>query len=523
MTDAAPTGPAGPTPPPEKRNAFTRFLDGVEWLGNLLPHPVTLFAILALSIVLLSGLFGWMGVAVEDPRPLGAAGRAEDGMITAVSLMNGDGLRRIFTGLVGNFTSFAPLGVVLVAMLGIGVAERSGLLSAAVRALVLSASPKVVTVAIVFAGVISNTASEVGYVVLIPLAGAVYYSLGRHPLAGMAAAISGVAGGFSANLLVTPLDPLLAGLTQAAAQILEPTREVKATANYFLMIAMVPLFTAVGWWITDRMVEPRLNAGTRWQLPGAETARGGETLRVSSLGLWFAGLVALGLIALFASLSWEPGTPFRGDDGSFEPLLRALVAILFVTFLLCGLAYGIAASTIRSDKDAVGMMGAAMSDMGAYIVLAFFAAIFIALFTWSNLGVIMSVNGAQWLKGMGLVGLPLLVAIVFVAAGINILIGSASAKWAIMAPVLVPMLMQLDIDPEWTQAAYRLGDSMTNPITPLMSYFPLILITARRYVPDAGIGSLVALMLPYSIWFGFTSTALFALWFAFGLPLGPGG
>jgi aminobenzoyl-glutamate transport protein len=235
----------------------------------------------------------------------------------------------------------------------------------------------------------------------------------------------------------------------------------------------------------------------------------------------FAGLVALALSVGFGWLSSGPGMPFRGDDGSFEPLLKSLVAILFVSFLLCGLAYGIAASTIRSDKDAVKMMNGALSDMGGYIVLAFFAAVFIALFNWSNLGVIMSVNGAEYLKGAGLVGLPLLVSIVFVSASINILIGSASAKWAILAPVLVPMLMQLGISPEWTQAAYRLGDSMTNPITPLLAYFPLILITAQRYVPQAGIGSMVALMLPYSIWFGISSTAMFALWFMAGIPLGP--
>ena len=220
-----------------KRNAFTRFLDGVEWLGNLLPHPVTLFALLALGIVLLSGLLGWMGVAVEDPRPAGSPNVAEDGMIRAVSLMNGDGLRRIFTGLVDNFTSFAPLGVVLVAMLGVGVAEKSGLLSAAVRSMVLGAPPKLVTVAIVFAGIISNTASEVGYVVLIPLAGAIYYALGRHPLAGMAAAFAGVSGGYSANLLIGTIDPLLAGITQEAAQLIDPDYTVLATANWYFMFA----------------------------------------------------------------------------------------------------------------------------------------------------------------------------------------------------------------------------------------------------------------------------------------------
>lgn len=490
-----------------------RALNAIEWAGNKLPDPVTLFVIAIFAVIGLSAYYSATGLSVIHP------GTQQE--VAAINLLDGEQVRRLFTDMTRVFADFPPLALVLMIMIGVGVAERSGLIGAALGGLVRATPATVLTGAVVFAGVMSSLAADAGYVVLIPLAAAIYASSGRHPLAGMAAAFAGVAGGFSANLLITPLDPLLAGLTQAAAQILEPAREVKATANYFLMIALVPLFTVVGWFVTDRIVEPRLKSGTPWQLPGGAAGDLTEH-RASGLGLLLAGLTALGLVAVFAALAWEPGTPFRGNDGSFEPLLRSLVAILFVSFLLCGLVYGVAASTIRSDKDAVKMMGQAMSDMGGYIVLAFFAAVFIALFTWSNLGVILSVNGAETLKGMGLVGLPLLVAIVFVTAGINILIGSASAKWAILAPVLVPMLMQLGISPEWTQAAYRIGDSMTNPITPLLAYFPLILITAQRYVPAAGIGSMVALMLPYSIWFGITSTVLFAGWFALDLPLGPG-
>ncbi|MBU2341050.1 MAG: AbgT family transporter, partial [Alphaproteobacteria bacterium] len=250
--------PALPADRPARRNAFTRFLDGVEWLGNLLPHPVTLFAILALGMVLLSGLFAWMDLAVVDPRPAGASGRAEDGMIRAVSLMDAEGIRRIFTGLVTNFTGFAPLGVVLVAMLGIGVAEKSGVLSAAVRGVVLGASPKMVTLAIVFAGVISNTASELGYVVLIPLAGAVYHSLGRHPLAGMAAAFAGVSGGYSANLLIGTIDPLLAGITEEAAQLIDADYAVAATASYYFMAVSTFMVTIIGALVSIHIVEPKL-------------------------------------------------------------------------------------------------------------------------------------------------------------------------------------------------------------------------------------------------------------------------
>ena len=492
-----------------------RALDAIEWAGNKLPDPVTLFALAIFAVIAFSVFFASIGLTVVHP------GTGKN--VVAVSLLDVEQVRRLFMDMTKVFAEFPPLALVLMMMIGVGVAERSGLIAAALGGIVRATPKSLLTGAIVFAGVMSSLAADAGYVVLVPLAAAIYAASGRHPLAGLAGAFAGVAGGFSANLLVTPLDPLLAGITQAAAQIIEPAREVKATANYFLMMALVPLLTLVGWWVTDRIVEPRLNGHTPWQLPGGAQPHQQTDLekRREGRGLFWAGLVTLALIAFFMWLSWGPGMPFRGDDGSFEPLLRSLVAILFISFLLCGLAYGIGAATITSDKDAVKMMNGALGEMGGYIVLAFFAAVFIALFNWSNLGVIMSVSGAEGLKSMGFVGLPLLVAIVFVSASINIFIGSASAKWAILAPVLVPMLMQLGISPEWTQAAYRLGDSMTNPITPLLAYFPLILITAQRYVPEAGIGSMVALMLPYSIWFGLSSTTLFVIWWIAGIPLGP--
>lgn len=491
-----------------------RALDAVEWAGNKLPDPVTLFALAILIVMILSALLAATGVSVLHP------GTHED--VAAVNLFDAAQIRRLFTDMTKVFAEFPPLTLVLMMMIGVGVAERSGLIAAALGGLVRATPKPLLTGAMVFAGIMSSLAADAGYVVLVPLGAAIYAASGRHPLAGLAAAFAGVAGGFTANLLITPLDPLLAGITQAAAQILEPAREVSATANYFLMVALVPVFTVVGWWLTDRVVEPRLQAGTPWTPPSVLASEEGavdEGRR--KRGLQWAGLTVLGLIVVVTSMSWGPGSPFRGDDGSFEPLLRSLVAILFLTFLLCGIAYGVAAAAIRSDKDAVKMMDGALAAMGGYIVLAFFAAIFIALFSWSNLGLILSVSGAEGLKSIGFVGLPLLIAILVFTVILDVFIGSASAKWAILAPVLVPMLMQLGIAPEWTQAIYRLGDSITNPVTPLLPYFPLILVTARRYVPAAGIGSIVALMLPYSIWFGISSTLLFSVWYVFDLPLGP--
>jgi aminobenzoyl-glutamate transport protein len=528
MTDATRPGPDGPTPPPEKRNAFTRFLDGVEWLGNLLPHPVTLFAMLALAMVLLSGLFGWMGVAVEDPRPPGSSGRSDTGMIEAVSLLNGDGVRRIFTGLVGNFTSFAPLGVVLVSMLGIGVAERSGLLSATVRALVLGASPRIVTVAIVFAGVISNTAGEVGYVVLIPLAGAVYYSLGRHPLAGMAAAFAGVSGGYSANLLIGSIDPLLAGITEEAAQLIDPAYLVNATASYYFMAVSTFLVTAIGSLVSLYIVEPKLGAYDASRAdPGVLKADGAAPLSGQERkGLGVAGLAVLavfGLMALTLVPEWGVLRDPETGDQLRSPFFTGFAVWILLFFLVVGFAYGRVVGTVKNDRDVIDGMASGLSTLGLYLVIVFFAAQFVAIFNWTNLGAITAVNGAVFLQDTGLTGPGVFVLFIAICALVNLMIGSASAQWALTAPVFVPMLMLVGYSPEVIQTAYRIGDSTTNIITPMMSYFGLILAWATRYDKKIGIGTLIAMMLPYSIFFTIAWTILFFTWvFGFGLPVGPG-
>ena len=510
------------------RNWFTRFLDAVEWLGNLLPHPVTLFALLAISMVLLSGLFGWLDLAVSDPRPEGMSGRADDGMIRAVSLLNADGLRMIVTNLVSNFTGFAPLGVVLVAMLGVGVAEKSGMLSALVRGIVLNAPKHVVTVAIVFAGVLSNTASEMGYVVLVPLAAAVFYSLGRHPLAGMAAAFAGVSGGYSANLLIGTIDPLLAGITEEAAQLIDPAYTVDATASYFFMVVSTFMITIVGSLVTIFIVEPKL--GKYDASEADEEILDGRSMQPltsgEKKGLLAAGLAAVAVFALMAVTLVPEWGPLRNPEtGEMirSPFFRGIVAWIFVFFLATGFAYGKTVGTMKNDRDVINGMSSAIATLGLYVVLVFFAAQFVAYFGWTNIGAITAVTGANFLQGIGLTGPLVFVFFIMVCGLINLSLGSASAQWAVTAPIFVPMLMLIGYSPEVIQTAYRIGDSSTNIITPMMSYFGLILAWATRYNKNFGIGTLIATMLPYSIFFMTGWALLFLLWtFGMDLPVGPG-
>ncbi|MEM7432217.1 MAG: AbgT family transporter [Pseudomonadota bacterium] len=509
---------------------ITRFLHAVEWLGNALPHPVTLFALFAAGVIVLSGILGYFEVSVVDPRPEGAKGRADNGMIEVVSLMNAEGLRLIVLNLVNNFVTFAPLGTVLVALLGVGVAERSGWLTAVIRGMVLNAPPALVTVIIVLAGVLSNTASEMGYVVLVPLAAVVFHSLGRHPLAGLAAAFAGVSGGYSANLLIGTVDPLLSGITTEAARLIDPSYEVDVSANWFFMIASTFLITVIGSFISLKVVEPAL--GTYEGSPeGSEDDDDEDAHRMDPLSdqekkglrhsLW-ATLIFAG--ALAAMVVPESGILRNQETGAVagSPFLKGIVAVIFVYFLMIGVVYGRVVGTINSDRDVINAMARAMSTLGLYIALVFFAAQFVKFFGWTNLGSITAVAGANFLQSVGLTGPVLFFLFILVCAFINLMLGSASAQWAVTAPIFVPMLMLLGYSPEVIQAAYRIGDSSTNIITPMMSYFGLIMAFVARYVPKAGVGTLIAMMLPYSVAFLVCWSIFFFLWtFVFNLPVGP--
>lgn len=505
-----------------------RFLRGVEWLGNLLPHPAILFVWMSVILLVASAILSMMGVSVVDPRPEGAKGRGEDGMIYVVNLLNGDGLAKIVENLVSNFTGFIPLGTVLVALLGVGIAERSGMISAALRGLVMNAPPKMVTFVVVFTGIMSNTASELGYVVLIPLAAMIFHSLGRHPLAGLAAAFAGVSGGYSANLLLGTVDPLLSGISQEAARIIDPEYVVGAEANWYFMAVSTFLVSGIGYFVTEKIVEPSLGKYNPDDAddPSVLDTKVERLTDLEKKGLLWSGVSMLIFCLLLAwTIVPADGILRHPTTGlvAGSPFLHGIVVFIFVFFAIPGIVYGKITNTIKTNDDVVNAMSAAMSSLSMYIVLVFFAAQFTAFFNWSNIGSVMAVSGANFLNDIGLTGPLLLVGFILICAFVNLMLGSASAQWAITAPIFVPMLMLTGYAPEMIQAAYRIGDSSTNIITPMMSYFGLIMAVAIRYKKDTGVGTLMSLMIPYSLLFLVGWTVLFCIWvFALGLPVGPG-
>ena len=501
--------------------ALSRWIDrglaGVERVGNRLPDPITLFVLFMAIVLLASWIAAGIGLSATHP------GTGEE--IRALNLLTAEGIQRILTQMPRTFTDFPPLGLVLVVMLGIGVAERTGLIETALKAFLGGIPGWLVTAAIVLAGILSSVAVDAGYVVLIPLGAVIFHGMGRHPIAGLAAAFAGVSGGFSANLSLTALDPLLAGFTQPAARLVDEAYVVDPTANWWLMIALVPLYVVSATIVTERVLEPRLGKYTGTVADeggGSGTEPGAPLSRVEKKGLLWAGATfAVCLVGILWLALPEPGI-LRGPDGEITPLLSSIVALMLFVFFLPGLVYGLVTGSIRSDKDVAKMTSDTMGSMGAYIVLAFAAAHFIAFFNWSNLGLILAVSGADFLQVIDFTGVPLIVSFVLVSSFINLFIGSASAKWAIMAPVFVPMLMLLGYSPELTQASYRVGDSVTNILTPLLPYYPLVIIFAEKYDREAGIGTLVSAMLPFSVVFGVLGIALVVMWMLLGLPLGPG-
>lgn len=490
----------------------SKFLNFIERGGNALPHPASLFGILALLVLVISWIGGTLGWSAVHP----ATGET----IEAVNLLSREGIHQILLKMVDNYTGFAPLGIVMVAMLGIGIMESSGLISAAVRLLVLKAPSYMLTFIIVFVGILSNVASDLGYILIIPIAGVIFYSVGRHPIAGMAAAFAGVSGGFSANIVIGTIDPLLAGLSTEAAKIVDPNYYVLPTANYYFMAVSAFIIAFTGTWVTTKIIEPRLGAYT-----GEVEAELIEQLSgTEKKALNWAGIVLLVWVGLFA---WGliPDNGFlRGPENSIlqSPLLKGFIAVLFIVTAALGIVYGVITKKFRSDADVVKGMSASFKSLISFLVLVFFAAQFVAWFKWSNLGLILAIDGAHVLQSLNIGTIPLMILFILLAGFLNLFMGSASAKWAILAPVFVPMFMLMGYSPELSQAVYRIGDSVTNIISPMMSFFALIIVYFEKYDKKAGIGTLISTMLPYSFAFFVVWTILLILWIWTGLPLGPG-
>lgn len=512
-----------------KLSLYNRWLNGVEKIGNQLPHPIALFAVLTGAIVILSAICAALGISATGELVT----KLEDGTavlqettVTSVSLLTREGLTYMLTQAVNNFTTYAPLGTTLVAMLGVGVAEQSGLINSLLKATVRITPASLITPMVVFLGVMSNIATDAGYVILIPLGAMIFHAYGRHPMAGLAAAFSGVSGGFSANLLIGTLDPLLAGITQTAASIIDPSYKVAVMGNYFFLFASTFLITILGTFVTNKIVEPRL--GTyRGEIAGQEDDSLKTLTDVERKGLRNAGIVAGIFIITIVVACAFPNSFFRNEHGELfgntsSPFVDGIVVLIAFLFMLPGIAYGKTVGTFTKQDGACNAMSKAMASMGSFLALAFVSAQFINYFNYTKLGTIVALAGANFFKSIDIGLIPLIVIFVLFSAFMNLFMGSASAKWNILAPVFVPMFMLLGYSPELCQLAYRIGDSSTNIITPMMTYFAVIITFAQRYDKKAGIGTITATMIPYSFIFLFGWILLLILWLLIGLPIGIG-
>ncbi|MFM7100345.1 MAG: AbgT family transporter [Verrucomicrobiota bacterium] len=507
-----------------------RLLNWLEKIGNQLPDPAAIF-LLALAVTLvLSAVLARSRFQEVDPRSVkrDAAGRViESKPIEIRSQLSPASLIQLLSKLVKTYTDFPPLGVVLVAMLGVGVAERTGYITAGLKYLLRLTPPRLLTPAVLLVAIVSHSAGDTGYVLVIPLGGLVFAAAGRHPVAGITVAFAGVAGGFSASFLPSSLDPLLQGFTQSSAQLIDPRRTVNPLCNWYFMSASCLLIVALGWLLNDRVLEPRLNAHLQVDGPPAGDGAGADLHALShaerrGFALGTAALLLLG--AGLAAVAWPATSPLRGSDGSLTshgaPLMDMIVPLIALFAFVPGVVHGYASGSVKSHRDVVQGVAKSMNTLGYYLVMAFCAALFTYVFRESNLGALLAIKGANLLSALKLPGAVTMVGIILLTTLVNLFIGSASAKWALLGPILVPMLMQLGYSPELTQAAYRIGDSSTNILTPLLPYFPLVVVYCQRHARQTGVGTLISTMLPYSLTFLATWTTLLLVWWGLKLPLG---
>lgn len=510
----------------KKKTVFMRFLDQVEIIGNRLPQPVTLFGILAVAVVLLSGIGGLLNWSATGELYDSATGEMTMQTVKIVSLMNAAGVRYMLTTAVNNFVTYAPLGVVLTLFFGIGVADGSGFLAVMIRKLVRATPKWLVCPTIVFVGVCSNIVSSSAIVILVPLSALIFLAYDRHPFAGIAAAMAGISGGFSANLLITDVDTVSSGVTTAAANILDPNYAVTPVANWYFMVASTVFLAVVGTFVTERIVEPMLGkfdpsmAGE--SLEGGDfqevTARESRAMKVSLLVLF---LMILSVVAMCI-----PGNSWlrNPDTGSLivdSTLMNGMIPLLTLMFFVPSVIYGFMVGTFQSEKDVVAQINKTTASCVSLITLAFTAAQFVKYFNYSKLGTVIAIVGADFLAKINMPKLLLLAIFIVFGAFINIFMQSAVAKWIIFAPLFVPMFMKLGIAPELTQLAYRLADSCTNCITPLNSFLPFIIVILCKYKKDSGMGTYLSLLLPYSMVFLVTWILFFVLWVGIGIPIGP--
>ncbi|MCL2073172.1 MAG: AbgT family transporter [Marinilabiliaceae bacterium] len=488
------------------------FFNFIEKTGNGLPHPALLFGIFAVSTLLLSAigsLFGWQSI-----NPVTGE------QVEIVNLLSRQNVHRIILEMVDNYTGFAPLGIVMVALLGLGVAETSGLIKAAINAMLVKTPVKYITVMVLFTGVISKVAGDLGYLLIIPLSGVIFHSVGRNPILGLSVAFAGVSGGFAANLLICSLDPLLAGLSTEAAHIIDPDYYVLPTANYYFSAVSTFFIVGVGMLVTAKWVAPRLGNYTG----DVEHEPIQQTTPLEKKGLKRAGYVFLIWLALIAIGLFPQNGFLRAENGSIlhSPVLEGIITFLFLIMASAGAVYGFTVGRFKKPEDIIKGMNDSFKTLSTYLVLVFFAAQFVAWFRWSNLGLMLAINGATALQNANVGLIPLVILFVTFAAFLNLFMGSASAKWALIGPVFIPIFMLLGYSPELSQVVYRVGDSVTNIITPMMSFFALIIVYYQKYDKNAGIGTIMACMLPYSIAFFIGWTILLVSWILLGLPLGPG-
>lgn len=499
---------------------FRKLLNGIERVGNRLPHPFMLFVYLALLIMLASSATSMLGVTVTNP---------ETGETEAVrSLLSGEGLVYMLTSMLENFVEFPPLALVVVMMLGVGLAQKVGLIEIAIKKVIFAAPSSLVTTAVVLTGICGNLASDAAFIIIPPLAALVFQALGRHPLAGLAAGFTAAGAGFSANIFIAGTDALLSGISTKAATIIDPSVTVSPVSNWYFMVASTLVLTAVGVFVTEKIIEPRL--GPYHISEADDSDEDGSKLdqaRVTSQqsrGLRNAVFAGIGYFALVALVVALPGSPLRNEQGGLvpSPLLEGIVPVLFFLFVVTAVAYGVTVKALSSTSDVPRLMAEAVKDLSGFFVLIFAASQAIAYFEWSHLGLWVTVNGAGLMESLSLSGVGSLVGFSLITLVLSMIIASGSGLWAIEAPIFIPMFMLQGVNPAYVQVAYRIADSSTNSIVPMSPYVAIMLGFMQQYDKRAGLGTLFALILPYTVAFYVSWLGLFVVWTLLGLPVGPG-